>query len=200
MRMIRRRVVHGTSGVRGVRGVVIGLVAVLAPGARAGAQEVLLTPEQAIHEIFPEAARTTREARPLAPAVRRELEHRLGRRIDEDSVEVTRVFDARDALRGYAVVTEEIGKYRPITFMVGVTPDLAVRDVAVLVYRESRGGEVKRKRFLSQYRGKKAKDPIDVNRDIINVSGATISVRSLNAGVKRVLAELTALYGPGQAR
>jgi Na+-translocating ferredoxin:NAD+ oxidoreductase RnfG subunit len=111
-------------------------------------------------------------------------------------VVVSRVLVGRGALRGYAVVTEEIGKYRPITFMVGATPDLAVRDVEVLAYRESRGGEVKRKRFLSQYRGKRAADPIDVNRDIVNISGATISVRSLNAGVKRVLAELTLLYGP----
>ena len=91
-------------------------------------------------------------------------------------------------------MTEEVGKYRPITFMVGVTPQLTVRDVAVMVYRESRGGDVKRKRFLSQYRGKSTRDPIDVGRDIINISGATISVRSVNAGVKRVLAELAALY------
>jgi len=159
------------------------------------AQEVLLTPEQALREIFPEGVRTTREASALGADARTRLEKQLGRHIDEDSVDVTRVYDAQNALVGYAVVTEEVGKYRPITFMVGVTPQLTVRDVSVLVYRESRGGEVKRKRFLSQYRGKNAKDPIDVDRDIINISGATISVRSLNAGVKRVLAELTLLFG-----
>lgn len=165
-------------------------------GAPLLAQEVLVTPAQALHEIFPEGTRTVREARPLPAAERARLEKQLGRRIDEDSVVVTRVYDAKGALAGYAVVTSEVGKYRPITFMVGTTPELAVRDVSVLVYRESRGGEVKRKRFLSQYRGKSARDPIDIDRDIINVSGATISVRSLNAGVKRVLAELTALYAP----
>jgi hypothetical protein len=95
-----------------------------------------------------------------------------------------------------ALVTEEIAKSRPSTFTRAATPHLAVRAVEVRAYRESRGGEVKRKRFLSQYRGKRAADPIDVNRDIVNISGATISVRSLNAGVKRVLAELTLLYGP----
>ncbi|HEU4629185.1 MAG TPA: FMN-binding protein [Gemmatimonadaceae bacterium] len=170
--------------------------ALVASPCAAGAQEVLATPEQALHEIFPEGAHTSREVRALAPAVKQRLETTLGRRILEDSVEVTLVHDAADRPVGYAVVTEEIGKYRPITFMVGVTPQLAVRDVMVLVYRESRGGDVKRERFLSQYRGKRATDPIDINRDIINISGATISVRSLNAGVRRVLAELTALYGP----
>lgn len=189
---------------RRLRAACTGIALVAAVGtahpAALGAQEVLLSPEQALREIFPEQARTTQEARAIPPALRARLERQLGRRIDEDSVAVTRVFDAQGVLRGYAVVTDEVGKYRPITFMVGVTPQFTVRDVAVLVYRESRGGEVKRKRFLSQYRGKGVRDPIDVNRDVINISGATISVRSLNAGVKRVLAELTALYAPEAAR
>ena len=171
---------------------VLGLAAV---GARADAQEQLLTREQALKEIFPEATKTADEMRTLSSAQRSRLESDLGRRLDEDVVLVTRVFDASGAPCGYAVVSEEVGKYRPITFMVGVKPDFTVRDVAVMVYRESRGGDVKRKRFLNQYRGKSGRDPIDLNRDIINVSGATISVRSMNAGVKRVLAELTALYG-----
>jgi Na+-translocating ferredoxin:NAD+ oxidoreductase RnfG subunit len=161
----------------------------------AQAQEQLLTREQALKEIFPEAARSEVQTRTLSPAQRTRLEHDLGRRIDDDEIAVTRVFDATGALRGYAVVSEEVGKYRPITFMVGANPDFSVRDVVVMIYRESRGGDVKRRRFLNQYRGKSVRDPIDVNRDIINISGATISVRSMNAGVKRVLAELAALYG-----
>ena len=172
---------------------------VAAPSGRAAAQDVLLTRDQAVQEVFPEAARTTRERPGLTPAAKRALEASLGRRLTDDTVDVLRVYDVQGVFRGYAVVTEEIGKYRPITFMVGTTPDLRVRDVAVMAYRESRGGDVKRKRFLSQYRGKTAADPIDVGRDIINVSGATISVRSLNAGVKRVLAELAAIYGPPAA-
>lgn len=169
------------------------LLALSAPSA--GAQEVLLSPEQALREIFPQMSRTTREQRALDRDTKERLQRELGRHIDEDSVATTLVYDGQGALLGYAVVTEEIGKYRPITFMVGVTPQFTVRDVAVLVYRESRGADVKRKRFLSQYRGKSARDPIDLNRDIINISGATMSVRSMNVGVKRVLSEVTALYG-----
>lgn len=173
----------------------VALLALAAIPGRVAAQEQLLTREQALKEIFPEAARTADDVRPLSPAQRTRLEHDLGRRIDDDEIAVTRVLDAGGALRGYAVVSEEVGKYRPITFMVGANPDFSVRDVVVMVYRESRGGDVKRKRFLNQYRGKSVRDPLDVNRDIINISGATISVRSMNAGVKRVLAELVELYG-----
>lgn len=178
----------------------VAILALAGAVRHAGAQEVLLTREQALREIFPEAVRTVDDRRTLAPPQRSRLEHDLGRRLDDDEIVVTRVLDATGALRGYAVVTEEVGKYRPITFMVGVTPEFTVRDVAVLIYRESRGGDVKRRRFLNQYRGKSLRDPIDVSRDIINISGATISVRSLNAGVKRVLAELVVLYGAAAAR
>lgn len=176
------------------------LLLLLAPARPARGQEVLLTREQALREIFPQMARTSVEHKVLDDSARATLERTLGRRIYERAVDVTKVYDASGAFRGYAVVTEEIGKYRPITFMVGVTPALAVKDVAVMVYRESRGGDVKRRRFLDQYRGKTARDPIDANRDIINISGATISVRSMNAGVKRVLTELTLLYPPAAAR
>lgn len=163
------------------------------------AQEVLLSKEQALHEIFPEGARFEWKVYTFDAAARARLEKSLGRPLPSATIEVTLVADSTGTPRGYAVITEERGKYLPITFMVGVTTELRVRDVAVLVYRESRGGDVKRKRFLAQYRGKRARDAIDSNRDIINISGATISVRSMNAGVKRVLAELTEIYGGGGA-
>ena len=111
----------------------------------ASAQEVLLTREQALHEIFPEVVRIETERRPISTESRGALERTLGRHIPERDVEVTLVFAGDGSLRGYAVVAEEIGKYRPITFMVGVTPDATVRDVAVMAYRESRGGDVRRR-------------------------------------------------------
>ena len=160
----------------------------------AAAQEVLVTRAQALHEIFPEGVRIETERRLISDESRAALERSLGRHIAEREVEVSLVFAGDGSLRGYAVVAEEIGKYRPITFMVGITPDVTIRDVAVMAYRESRGGDVRRRRFLAQYRGKRPADPIDSNRDIINISGATISVRSMNAGVKRVLAEIAVLY------
>lgn len=171
----------------------IAIFLVMASCAPLGAQEVLLTPEKALKEIFPESVRSVVETRSIPDSFRKSIQKRLGHAI-EDSLTVSKVFDRQGELSGYAVISEEIGKYRPITFMVGVTADMRVKDVAVLVYRESRGGDVKRKRFLGQYRGKSTRDPIDIDRDIINISGATISVRSMNYGVKRVLAEVSAVY------
>ena len=42
--------------------------------------------------------------------------------------------------------------------------------------------------------GKTASDPVRLNKDIINISGATMSVRSMTAGVKRVLVLVDEFY------
>ncbi len=160
-----------------------------------GEIQVSLTPEEGRRRLFPEAHTFTPQQRIFNAGQAAAVREALGRPLDADSLEVYLARDSENRLLGYAVVAEEIGKYRPITFMVGVTPGFAVREVAVMVYRESRGGEVRRGRFLSQYRGKGLRDPLQLNRDIVNISGATLSVRALNAGVRRVLHSLEALYG-----
>lgn len=165
-----------------------------------GQIQVSLTPEEGCRQLFPEAHGFVRQARAFSAGQAAAVREALGRPLATDSLEVFLALDAQDQVLGYAVVAEEIGKYRPITFMVGVTPQFAVREVAVMVYRESRGGEVRRGRFLSQYRGKGLHDPLQLNRDIVNISGATLSVRALNTGVRRVLLSLEALYGPRAPR
>lgn len=159
--------------------------------------QVLLSPAEALLEVFPQAAvYRTHDFAPTA-AQRAQLEEQLGRRLFEARYSFLVVYDARERLQGYALITDERGKYRPITFMVGVTPDFRVSDAAVMVYRESRGGEVQRERFLAQYRGRTLRDPIAINRDIINISGATISVRSMNAGVRKALAVAQMAFARG---
>jgi hypothetical protein len=81
-------------------------------------------------------------------------------------------------LLGHAVVVEEIGKHRPITFVVGLRPDGRVADVAVMAYREAYGGEIRSARFLSQYHDKGPADAVRPYRDIRNVAGATLSVEA----------------------
>lgn len=161
--------------------------------AEIGSMRVYLTPEQARSKIFPKAARHEMATVPLARP-----EGRVNQ-IDSfaaDSLQLYIAYAEDGEQRGYSVVLNEIGKYRPITFMVGVTRDFRVKDVAVLVYRESRGGEIRRERFLRQYRGKRTSDPVRINRDIINITGATLSVRALNRGVRESVHLIRQLFGP----
>jgi Na+-translocating ferredoxin:NAD+ oxidoreductase RnfG subunit len=88
---------------------------------------------------------------------------------------------------GWVYIGEEKGLYEPITFAVAIAPDASVEGVAILVYRESRGGEVSRRRFLDQFRGKTARSPLRLNKDILNITGATVSSRAVTLGVKKAL-------------
>ncbi len=91
---------------------------------------------------------------------------------------------------GYALITEEKGKFQPITFIVGVSPKFEVIDTSVMIYRESHGDAVKGRRFLNQFKGMGTDDAVKRNDDITNISGATISVDSICRGVRRVLVTL----------
>ena len=163
-------------------------------GVELGPAQQIMSPEQAIREIFSRGLTSRRDTLHLSLARIDSLQQILHRPIRDTTV-IVRRFYRNNSLTGYAVVTNEYGKYRPITMLVGVNPDFSVRGVRILVYRENRGGEVKRKRFLYQYRGMTTEDPIRINRDIINISGATISVRGVNSGVRKVLNLLEMLYG-----
>jgi hypothetical protein len=77
-----------------------------------------------------------------------------------------------------AWVLEEIGKEMPITVGISVQED-AVERVRVLVYRESRGWEVKSPAFTRQFDGARLAGEQRLDRSIDGISGATLSVRAL---------------------
>jgi len=158
-----------------------------------GPERRIMSAEEAMTEIFGKNLSTRNDTLRITAGESDSLMNILNRPI-RDSVLVVRHLYREKIHLGYAVVTNEYGKYRPITMMIGVTPEFKVKGVRILVYRENRGGEVKRKRFLYQYRGKSLDDPIRINRDIINISGATISVRGVNAGVRKILTILQRFY------
>jgi len=79
--------------------------------------------------------------------------------------------------RRSAWVLEEIGKDLPIT--VGIIVDRGtIRDLRVLTYRESRGGEVATPAFTDQFIDASL-DGGKLNVQIDGISGATLSVQAL---------------------
>lgn len=96
---------------------------------------------------------------------------------------------------GAAIVDEVPGKSERITILVAVGADGLLKDLEILAYRESYGGEVAQEAWRSQFRGKKPGDPLRVGRQIRNISGATISTNSVSAGVARCLPLLSPLVG-----
>jgi thiamine biosynthesis lipoprotein len=162
------------------------------------AVKVYFTPEEALAKVFAKADTLWTEEWHPDPGERAELEARLGWTVPEEFFVVHRgAKDSRD--QGYALIMEEQGRFKPITFIVKLKADLRVEMILVMVYRESRGDGVKRQRFLKQFRDKDGTDPLRLNRDIVAVSGATMSSRALATGVKKTLGIIELKYPPMKA-
>ena len=158
-----------------------------------GHEVVYLTEDQALELILSKSGDIHAEEHQLTPEQKTCVEKRIGWEFPETSF-MFFVGKTEGTINGYATIQNTIGKYRPMTYMVGVTPSGEVSQVEMLVYRESRGAEIRKPRFMYQYKGKESDDPIRINRDIINITGATMSVRSASAGVKRALVLTEELY------
>lgn len=160
--------------------------------APAVADQVYLSAAEAPRAVFPDADRFARRRIASTPELRERVAERLGGlkpSIWEPSYEVATAF-AGDRRLGRAIEVEEVGKHRAITLVIGVDPQDKVSGVAVMVYREAYGGEIRSRRFLDQYRGKGEVDPLLPSRDIRNITGATLSARAVGRAVKKAIAVL----------
>lgn len=134
------------------------------------AAEVYLPPETFLAETFdgkapkPEVLWITGETR---AAVEKILGHAGALRVR---------YWARGARSAW--ILEEIGKTQPITTGIVVDNGTIAR-IVVLVYRESRGWEVRYPFFTDQFRGAKLVGDHELDRNIDGISGATLSVRAL---------------------
>jgi FMN-binding domain len=155
--------------------------------------EVFMSEEEAVKLMLPKSQRIRRELIRLTQEKKALIEERIGWKFPEESFEVY-IGETGDKVDGYALLHNTIGKHRHMTYMVGVDDEGRCNNVELLVFREAKGSEVGKKRFNSQYEGKTVSDPIRINKDIINISGATMSVRSISAGVKRVLVLIDEFY------
>ena len=165
-------------------------------GARASEVVVYLTQDDAARILFPEATGVEKRLVAIKPALQEEISKRIAPAHSSlwERVIPTYVLSNDDEVIGYAVIVNEIGKHRPITFVVGVEPSGKVRGVEIMIYREAVGSEVKMRRFLKQYEGKTLDAPLRTRRDITNISGATLSVRAVNRGTKKALALVDLVY------
>jgi hypothetical protein len=162
----------------------------LAASAARSQEGVFLDEAAAPTSVFHDADTVARDDVPVTAELRARVAAELGGTLPsmwEERWIVFRVARAGTPL-GRAIVVEEIGKHRPITFVVGLRPDRTVEDVAVMAYREAYGGEIAQRRFLAQYTGKGPGDDLRQPRGVKNVAGATLSVEAASRAVRKAQA------------
>ena len=102
---------------------------------------------------------------------------------------VQRVWEVRSGNRraGWFMLDRVIGKHELITYAVGLTTDGTVRGIEILEYRETYGGEIRNPNWRRQFVGKRPGSQVQLDKDIKNISGATLSSRHVTDGVRRLL-------------
>ena len=173
-----------------MRRIVGAIVILAAAGVAPGQEGVFLSEADAPKAVFRDADTIERDDVVVTAERRAQVAERLGGQLPsmwEERWIVFRVARGGTPL-GRAIVVEEIGKHRPITFVVGLRPDRAVEDVAVMAYREVYGGEIASRRFLRQYEGKGPTADLRSPQGIRNIAGATLSVEAASRAVRKAQA------------
>ncbi len=92
------------------------------------------------------------------------------------------------ALLGHVFVDEVIGRQNLITYAVGIDADGSLRNLEIMAYRESHGGEVRNAAWRAQFDHHNSLAQLRFRTDIKNISGATLSSEHVTQGVRWLLA------------
>jgi FMN-binding domain len=151
-----------------------------------------LTVEQAQTLMF-EGRMLTRDVRTLSAAQVQAIESDSGVKVSNPQLSVW-----RDASGGWFILDQVIGKHEFINYAVALDPMGAVRQLEILDYHESYGGEVHLPAWRHQFVGKQHGSPLQLNAGIKNISGATLSCGHITDGVRRLLATYALVLAPAE--
>lgn len=160
---------------------------VLSAGAAYG--ETYMSVEEAQSVMFP-GERLSKADLMLTPAQVKAIETSSGINVRVKQVQVWKASGG-----GVFFVDQVLGKHEYITWALALNADGGVRGIEILDYRETYGSEVRNPRWRAQFSGKKNGDALKLDRDIKNISGATLSCRHITDGVKRLLATYDVVFG-----
>ena len=85
------------------------------------------------------------------------------------------------------IIDRVLGKHELITYAVAINPDSKIKGIEILEYRETYGYQIKEPQWRKKFVGKSIADPLKLDKDIPNISGATLSSAHVTNGVRRIL-------------
>lgn len=153
---------------------------------------VYFTGDSVKRALFPDAGRFIDRSVDLTPAQKTAIA-RVSRTRGFGNRVVA--FEAQSAAGrvGTLYIDRVYGKHEFITYGVALDASGAVRGIEIMDFRESYGDEVRLPRWRAQFNGKRYGQPLEIDRQIKNISGATLSCVHITEGVRRILATHAAL-------
>jgi FMN-binding domain len=91
-------------------------------------------------------------------------------------------------LLGHVFIDEVIGKQELITYAVGIDAGGTLRNLEIMSYRESHGGEVRNPAWRAQFNQRNTLEQLRFRTDIKNISGATLSSEHVTEGLRWLMA------------
>ena len=88
--------------------------------------------------------------------------------------------------KGYALLDNSKGKSMPITFLAIFNSNKEIENVSIIKYREPYGGEIRNSNWLKQFINYSDSSNYKIGKGIDNISGATISVKSVSKGIHKL--------------
>ncbi len=118
----------------------------------------------------------------LSKKQRKKIERESGVEMTSDELEAW-----KSASGDWLIFDTVEGRYEAIDIAVAINAEGEVSGVEILTYREIYGYEVRSPKWRRQFHGKTTDSKLKLDKDITNISGATISSQSITHGVKRLL-------------
>jgi Na+-translocating ferredoxin:NAD+ oxidoreductase RnfG subunit len=84
------------------------------------------------------------------------------------------------------ILDQVIGKHENIDIAVGISHDGKVTGIEILTYRETYGDQVMHPKWRAQFHGKDSSEYLKLDKQIRNISGATLSCRHVTDGINRL--------------
>lgn len=153
---------------------------------------VYLSVQQAQSLLFP-GATFAPDSRTLTDEQAKAIEHLSGVTVRSRQLLMWRV-----STGGWFIADEVVGKHEFIPFAVGLDERGAVKGVEILEYREAYGGQIREASWLRQFTAKGPNGKLRLDKDIRNISGATLSCKHVTDGVSRLLATYDVVLGPSR--
>jgi Na+-transporting NADH:ubiquinone oxidoreductase subunit NqrC len=151
-----------------------------------------LNVEQAQRALFPDASAFVAVPVRLSGSQKRAIEETAKVRVRSEELAAWRA-EAGGKTVGWFLLDEVYGKHEFITYAVALDGTGAVRGIEIMDYRETHGSEVRNPKWRAQFNGKRAGSALELDADIRNISGATLSCKHIADGVRRLLASYEAV-------
>ncbi len=113
-------------------------------------------------------------------------DRKLEDRIKKEVQGVSKVYTSD---KGEVIVVKARGYGGPINLAVGIGKDGKIQGVSVISHNETPGlgANLEKEEFLSQFKGKKHKDPLEIGKDVRAITGATVTTKAVLTDIKEAL-------------